>query len=239
LLVRPSRLAPIVVVLIAVLAAVLAASVNAATRMPVGFFDDPSFRWAQRPTVNLSSAQKAHASIIHVLADWSQIAKTKPASPLNGDDPAYDLSDLDAIVETAPRYNMQILMTISGTPKWANGGKTPNVPPTNLGNLTQFAHMLAARYNGLRPGFGAVSRWSIWNEPNLELFLKPQFQGSRRRRTAAATSHSPASAARSRPRRSRTSFRGPIRAFRSRPGRPTPTRPIRGCHRTRRSPTRT
>ncbi|HEY7536941.1 MAG TPA: glycosyl hydrolase [Gaiellaceae bacterium] len=147
--------------------------------MPVGFFDDPSFRWAQRPTVNLSSAQKAHASIIHVLADWSQIAKTKPASPLNGDDPAYDLSDLDAIVETAPRYNMQILMTISGTPKWANGGKTPNVPPTNLGNLTQFAHMLAARYNGLRPGFGAVSRWSIWNEPNLELFLKPQFQGSR------------------------------------------------------------
>ncbi len=174
---RLLRLALILAVV--VLFAVPAASVEAAPRMPVGFFDDPSFRWADKPTVNLASAQKAHASMIHVLADWSQIASTKPASPLNGDDPAYDLSDLDAIVQTAPRYNLQILMTISGTPKWANGGKTPNVPPTNLGNLTQFAHMLAARYNGLRPGFGSVSRWSIWNEPNLELFLKPQFEGTR------------------------------------------------------------
>jgi hypothetical protein len=176
MLVRLSRLALIVVL---VLVALPAASVKAAPRMPIGFFDDPSFRWAEKPTANLSSAQKAHASLIHVLADWSQIAKTRPASPLDGDDPAYDLSDLDAIVQTAPRYNLQILMTISGTPKWANGGKTPNVPPTNLGHLTQFAHMLAARYNGLRPGFGSVSRWSVWNEPNLELFLKPQFQGSK------------------------------------------------------------
>ena len=71
------------------------------------------------------------------------------------------------------------MITISGTPKWANGGKTPNYPPTNLSTLTQFAQMLAARYNGLHAGFGAVSRWSVWNEPNLELFLTPQFDGTK------------------------------------------------------------
>ena len=92
---------------------------------------------------------------------------TKPKSPLNGDDPAYHLTDLDALVRTAPRYNLQVMITISGTPKWANGGQTPNDPPTNLNNLTQFAHMLAARYNGLHAGFGSVSRWTVWNEPNL------------------------------------------------------------------------
>src|SRR5579884_2185910 len=162
---------------IVVLVAIPAAAVKASPRMPIGFYDDPSFRWAPSSQIlqNLAAAKAANSSIIHLLADWSQIAPTKPANPLNGDDPAYHLSDLDAIVRLAPRYNQQVFITISGTPKWANGGQTPNHPPTNLNSLTQFAHMLAARYNGQRPGFGAVTRWAVWNEPNLALFLTPQF----------------------------------------------------------------
>jgi hypothetical protein len=34
--------------------------------------------------------------------------------------------------------------------------------------------MLATRYNG-HHGHGAVALWSVWNEPNLQLFLTPQF----------------------------------------------------------------
>jgi hypothetical protein len=175
---RLLRLALIVTVALLV---VPVATVRAAGRMPVGFYDDPSFRWAAKSEIptNLANAEKANGSIIHVLADWSQIAPTKPKNPLNGDDPAYQLSDLDALVRTAPLYNLSVLLTISGTPKWANGGQTPNHPPKNLANLTQFAHMLAARYNGRRPGFGAVRRWSVWNEPNLEQFLTPQFRGNK------------------------------------------------------------
>jgi hypothetical protein len=48
--------------------------------------------------------------------------------------------------------------------------------PRNLGDLTTFAHMLAARYNG-HNDHGTVSIWSVWNEPNLQLFLTPQFSG--------------------------------------------------------------
>jgi hypothetical protein len=71
------------------------------------------------------------------------------------------------------------MITISGTPKWANGDKTPNVPPTKMSDLTTFAQMLSARYNGLHAGFGSVSRYTVWNEPNLEQFLKPQFDGKK------------------------------------------------------------
>jgi len=154
-----------------------ATAVKAAPKMPIGFYDDPSFRWADEKTIprNLLAAKAAHSSIIHALADWRQIAPERPKNPLNGDDPAYNLSDLDALVRTAPRYNQQVFITISGTPPWANGGKTTNHPPTNLQDLTQFAHMLAARYNGQHIGFGAVTRWAVWNEPNLALFLTPQF----------------------------------------------------------------
>ncbi len=171
---RPLRLALIAFV---VLLALPAGAAEASPRMPICFYDDPSFRWAPASDIlaNLNAARAAHASLVHVLADWSQIAPEKPKNPLNGDDPAYRLSDLDALVRTAPRYNLQVFITISGTPKWANGGQTPNHPPTNLQDLTNFAHMLAARYNGRRPGFGAVTRWAVWNEPNLGLFLTPQF----------------------------------------------------------------
>jgi hypothetical protein len=154
-----------------------AAAVQAAPKMPIGFYDDPSFRWASEKVIpaNLLSAEKAHSSIIHALADWRQIAPQRPKNPLDGDDPAYNLSDLDALVQTAPRYNQQVFITISDTPGWANGGKTGNYPPKNLTYLTQFAHMLAARYNGKQIGFGAVTRWAVWNEPNLQQFLTPQF----------------------------------------------------------------
>lgn len=172
---RPVRLALIALV---VALAAPAGSVQAAERMQIGFFDDPSFRWSTDPVVNLESARRAGASIIHVLADWSQIAETRPSYALNGNDPAYNLSDLDTLVETAPRYDLQVFVTITGAPKWANGGRTSNVPPTNLRHLTDFARMLATRYNG-KYGDGAVTHWSIWNEPNLELFLKPQFRGNK------------------------------------------------------------
>ncbi len=173
---RKLRVAFLVVV---VVLAVPAATARAAARMPVGFFDDPSFRWSPETTKNLASAQAANGSIVHILVNWSTVATKRPAHPLDGNDPAYHLSDIDALVRSAPKYGLQVLMTIALTPSWANGGKTPNYPPTNLNDLTQFSQMLAHRYNGSKPGFGVVTRFSVWNEPNLQLFLAPQFKGSK------------------------------------------------------------
>ncbi len=153
-----------------------AATASAVARMPVGFYDDPSFRWSTATGANLDAAAAAHASIVRALVDWATVAPRRPAHPLNGNDPAYRLSDLDALVVSAQRYDLQVLLTISGTPPWANGGRSPNHPPSNLDDLSQFAQMLAARYNGSRPGAGVVRLFSVWNEPNLGQYLTPQFQ---------------------------------------------------------------
>lgn len=147
--------------------------------MPIGFNDDPSFRWSPSASSNLAAASAAHASVIHALVDWATVAPTRPAHPLDGNDPAYHLSDIDALVRTAQRYDLQVLLTISWTPPWANGGKSDNYPPTNLEDLTRFAHMLAARYNGSRPGAGVVTLFSVWNEPNLGEYLAPQYEGDK------------------------------------------------------------
>jgi hypothetical protein len=167
-----------VLVALTALLAIPVATVHASQRMPIGFFDDPSFRWSATRDQNLQQAAAAGASVIHTTASWPSIAPTKPADVANGDDPAYHLTDLDDLVFNASLYGLRVMVNINGTPKWANGGKAPNVMPKNLSDLTAFSRMLATRYNG-RSGRGAVSLWSVWNEPNLQLFLTPQFVGKK------------------------------------------------------------
>ena len=172
---KPARFA--LLALIALLAAPAATAV-AAQKMPIGFFDDPTFRWSPNRAENLRQASVAGASVIHTTASWAGIAPTKPANAANGDDPAYKLADLDELVFQSGIYGLRVMIDINGTPKWANGGKAPNVMPTHLSDLTTFAKMLATRYNG-RSGHGTVALWSVWNEPNLQLFLTPQFVGKK------------------------------------------------------------
>jgi Cellulase (glycosyl hydrolase family 5) len=161
------------------LLAVPAAGVQAATRMPIGFFDDPSFRWSPDSASNLAAAAAAGATVIHTTADWANIAPTKPAHPSDPDDPAYQFGDLDTLVRESARYGLRVMIDVTGTPKWANGGQTPNHLPKKLSDFGTFVHMLALRYNGRNPGKGQVSLWAIWNEPNLEQFLTPQYSGTK------------------------------------------------------------
>jgi hypothetical protein len=147
--------------------------------MPIGFFDDPSFRWSPDRQQNLAAAAAAGATVIHTTANWAQLAPTRPAFPADADDKAYRLSDLDELVRESARYGLRVMIDITGTPKWANGGQPPNHMPKHLSDLATFAKMLALRYDGRNPGKGQVSLWSVWNEPNLQQFLTPQYVGKR------------------------------------------------------------
>ena len=155
-----------------------AATASAQPRMPIGFFDDPTFRWSADRMDNLQRASADGASIIHTTASWAALAPTRPADASNGDDPAYKLADLDELVQRASSFGMRVMINITGTPKWANGNQKPNVMPKKMADLQTFAHMLAARYNGLHAK-GYVGLWSVWNEPNLQQFLSPQYVGKK------------------------------------------------------------
>jgi len=153
-----------------------AATASAAHQMPIGFFDDVSLRFSPSAQQNIADAAATGASVIHTTANWATIAATKPADASDGDDPAYHLTDLDDLVANASRAGMRVMINVTGTPKWANGGHTPNYLPTSSSTFVTFVRMLATRYNG-HNGHGSVSLWSIWNEPNLQQFLYPQYVG--------------------------------------------------------------
>jgi Cellulase (glycosyl hydrolase family 5) len=149
-------------------------------RLLVGFQDDPSFRWAPDRAGMLDRARDASASLLRTVVVWRDAAPKRPANPADPFDPAYQLDDVDDLVRSAQQRGMELLVTIWGTPGWANGGQTPNRPPHDPAALEQFAAALADRYSGRHSGYPAVRLFSAWNEPNLEQFLAPQFDSAGR-----------------------------------------------------------
>ncbi len=168
------RTARLVLLLLA-LAAITAPAAMAADRMWVGFHDDPSYRWVSDREVRIERSARDGSTIVRLLVLWNQAAPRRPANATNPFDPAYRLDDVDEAVRSAQQMDQEVMLTISGTPRWANGGQTPNRMPRNLRDLTNFSRAIAARYSGRYAGYPFVRFWSVWNEPNLQLFLAPQF----------------------------------------------------------------
>ncbi len=152
-----------------------ATAANAAPRMWIGFHDDPSFRWRTDRSDNLDGATQVGSTVIRAWVYWPQIAPTRPANPANPFDPAYRMDDLDELVRGAQARGEEILFTIWGVPKWANGGKGANYAPKNYADWQTFCKAVANRYNGKHSGYPFVRFYSVWNEPNLNQFLAPQF----------------------------------------------------------------
>ena len=163
---------------LSVVALAVPASATAADRMLVGFQDDPSFRWLDTRDTNLSIASQTGASIVRTTVYWNKIAPTRPANAKNPFDPAYQFDDLDEFVRSATLDGMTVMLSVWGTPDWANGAKGQNYAPTRLSDYQNFMQAIASRYSGLHPGYPWVGYYSIWNEPNLQQFLAPTYSSS-------------------------------------------------------------
>ncbi|MBM3664808.1 MAG: hypothetical protein FJW92_03310 [Actinobacteria bacterium] len=126
---------------------------------------------------------------------WATAAPTEPAAPTNHLDPAYAWSWADATLCGAVKAGMQPIVTVWNAPGWATNGKRGvksagglRVPwnskaPTNPRDFADFMSALATRYNGVTqiPGQGTclVKFYEIWNEPNLQIYLYPQYSGKK------------------------------------------------------------
>lgn len=154
-----------------VLAGAGAGTASAAQRAYVGFLDDESLRWAPDRQTAWNELGAAHATVARTIVDWSEIAPRQPRNAADPFDPAYRWNDLDDFIRSAQRRGIEVLLTLWGTPRWANGGARPNVPPRNPRAFGRFAHAVAARYSGRHAGLPFARFFSIWNEPNTPRFL--------------------------------------------------------------------
>ena len=155
--------------------AALPASTHSARPMLIGFQDDPGFRWSPDRGAMITAAARAHATVIRATADWSQIAPTRPRLGIDAFDPAYNFTDLDDLTRTAAMNGLTVMLTIWGTPAWADDGRGPNYLPKHMRDLSDFAQAIADRYSGRHPGYPFVGYYTIWNEPNSVRFLAPAY----------------------------------------------------------------
>jgi hypothetical protein len=172
-------------VLAATLMAAAGLAVPAATASPhmlVGiydegttFFDDATQTWARYRALR--------TQVIRVNLYWGGKLSVSKYRPFDGADPrdaSYNWSLYDNLVQYAGANRIKVLFSITGTPRWANGGRSSNRPPKNFNDLYKFAYAAAARYSGTYTGqdgrtLPAVRLWAAWNEPNNPVFLRPQF----------------------------------------------------------------
>ncbi|MDX6225586.1 MAG: polysaccharide biosynthesis protein PslG [Frankiales bacterium] len=115
--------------------------------------------------------------------NWDQVAPSRPASPRDPADPAYQWpAELDQAVREARKYRIRIALQIRFAPTWANGGRAPNWAPSRASDFADFLKAAARRYP-------TVKLWMIWGEPSRRqnfMPLTPERPGSRRLTTAQA-----------------------------------------------------
>ncbi len=119
------------------------------------------------------------ARLIRTDLPWDLVAKARPTNAQDPDDPAYDWTRMDEIVAAANTYKVKILFTAWGTPTWAKdptvidtgGFWQRSIRPENPADFGDFAIAAATRYAPR-----GVHTWQAWNEPNIPLFLLPQFE---------------------------------------------------------------
>jgi Cellulase (glycosyl hydrolase family 5) len=159
--------------LISLAAACAAPSALAGQRMWLGFQDDASLRFRADREFMVERAKNANATMVTASVEWSRVAPSRPGRAANPFDPAYRLENIDELVREAQARGLEVMLRISSTPSWA--GPAPNRLPRRLSDLTAFTTALAARYSGRFPGYPFVRFYAVWNEPNLNQFLSPQF----------------------------------------------------------------
>ncbi|MEP7334885.1 MAG: hypothetical protein ABI717_03800 [Actinomycetota bacterium] len=121
----------------------------------------------------------AGARTVRLILYWATVAPralTKPAGfdAANPSDPAYRWDEFDREVRSAVSGGLRPIVGIQLAPAWAerSGGRP------DPAELAAFARAAATRYGGSFAGLPRVRIWQAWNEPNLSVFLNPQFNGT-------------------------------------------------------------
>jgi hypothetical protein len=144
------------------------AGASASTHIQYGVQDDAWLLYGppESPAARIQVLQRLGVDLVRFTLRWDQVAKAEPADARDPNDPAYDWGLYDPILERLHAAHIAVLISLWGTPPWANGGEQPNNVPDDSASFGSFAYAAATRYPW-------ITKWTVWNEPNVRLFLLP------------------------------------------------------------------
>lgn len=187
---RFSRRAALAALVGAMVTAILAVAAGA-DRAEASFlrgFADPAFKNSDPVTQGqlLDHAAGLGAEITRVDVSWRGVAPDRPADPTDPADPGYDFSRFDAALRAAAARGQALIVTVSSVPNWAEATKEPtHIPPgtwdPDPAEFRLFAQAVGERYSGAFTPAGSleplprVAYFEPWNEPNISIFINPQW----------------------------------------------------------------
>jgi len=147
-------------VMLAALAAslVLPAVANASPTIRYGVQDDAWLEFGPGALdERLDQLDSLGVDVVRVTVDWRA---TEPHAGV------YDWTRADRLLDGLHAHGIAPLVTLYGSPGWANGGLPENWAPRSTTSFAAFARQIAQRYP-------YVHMWAIWNEPNQRRWLRP------------------------------------------------------------------
>lgn len=178
----------------ALLAAPTGAGAQATHGLSLGFFDGVFTTDAPTRGPWLTRAVASGADILRIDVGW--VAPNTPTRPAGFDarnpaDPNYHFARADAAIVDATSRGLRVLVSFEGAPRWAEGPNRPTDAPAGSWKpdpqaIHDYGVALARRYSGTfpdpaRPGqmLPRVDAFQVWNEPNLDTYLTPQWVGGK------------------------------------------------------------
>ncbi len=169
-----------------------APSVPGPSSMSTGFVDAPAFQQgsASAQALWFSRAHALGASSVRLTVYWSAIAPRVVPSGFRASDPnaaGYRWSSVDEAVKGATAHGLNVVLLVLAAPTWAEGPGIPGYASPGSWEpspsaFAAFAHAIALRYSGqfadpLHRGrrLPPVTYFQAWNEPNLPIYLEPQW----------------------------------------------------------------
>ena len=140
---------------------------SASSHIQYGVQDDAWLLYGPEPPAQrIQILQRLGVDVVRLTLRWDTVAESAPTDARNPDDPAYQWDLYDPLLERLRAAHIAVLISLWGTPEWANGGQAPNYAPDDATSLASFAYAAATRYPW-------ITRWTVWNEPNVRAFLVP------------------------------------------------------------------
>jgi hypothetical protein len=153
--------------LIAFLFAAFAGQAHATPAVKYGIQDDNYIlNGPGKLTQRLDTIDRLGVDLVRFTIRWDEVERRQGR---------FSWGRTDQVLRGLNNRSIQAVVTLVGTPGWANGGKAPRFAPPSGKDFALFAGTAARRYPFVR-------YWLIWNEPNLRRWLEPTNPGTYVRR---------------------------------------------------------
>jgi hypothetical protein len=188
-----ARFAALVVVLAALaLGQTMAQGAGArSSSLTTGFMENGAFGGADR-ALWFDRSVDVGAGTARVNLAWDAVAPAPPPTSLDSDPawPGYVFAPVDAEIQAAAAAGLRPILNVSRAPVWAEGPARPGGIgrgswKPDVAAYGRFVTAVARRYSGdfVDPTSGRklprITSFQLWNEPNLDTYLAPQWQGGK------------------------------------------------------------